>query len=489
MNRLFASLRWRLLLGTFLWITASLLVVGTVIWYVFKEQAESQLRSELTVHLNQLSAALEWQASPHLNEASFLTEKGGDTSSAALSDLEATVPVQLSARLSEPRFEQPLSGWYWQVSMPVGTASEQAEVVMDYASVLQSESLWDESLPILPMRGIQHWWSGVHFGDEPLYVLQRRLRLADEEAPELMLTMAAHESVVQEPMDRLTTLLIIAFGLMALSIFAAAAMQFHAVMSPVHRLVKQLRAIERGEKERLEGAFPSEITPLTQAFNNVLGTNAVVLERARAQAGNLAHAMKTPMAVLSNAAAKDDSELGALVREQVGLAQQQLTLHLARARAVAQVKTFGVRTQVPPVIAAIQRVCARVYAEKDLHWQIELHAPEFFFTGEEHDLQEILGNIFDNACKWATQRVHIRTRALESSTDKAQWELICEDDGPGIASEQLNHILERGVRGDESAPGSGLGLAIVNDLITVYGGKIQVQRSELGGALIRLQLS
>lgn len=476
MHRLFSSLRWRLLLGTALWVLASLLVVGTVVWYVFKEQTESQLRSELSVHLNQLSAALEWQ-----DEVSL-----ADGASAA-------PQVVLSGRLSEPRFEQPLSGWYWQVSIPESGspwAEGSAQSLQPrYESALQSDSLWDESLPILPMRGIQQWWSGVRsIDDEPLYVLQQRLRLADEDAPELLLTMAAHETVVQGPMARFTTLLVVAFGLMALGILAAAAVQFHAVMSPIQRLVKQLRRIEQGEKARLEGEYPSEITPLTEAFNNVLGTNAVVLERARAQAGNVAHAIKTPMTVLGNAAAKDDSELGVLVREQVGLAQQQLNVHLARARAVAQVKTFGVRTQVPPVIAAIQRVCSRVYADKDLSWQVDLHATEFYFTGEEHDLQEILGNIFDNACKWAKQQVHVTTRALDGKAERSRWELVCEDDGPGIAPEQINHILQRGVRGDESAPGSGLGLAIVNDLITVYGGQIQVQRSSLGGALIRLQL-
>ncbi len=479
MHRLFASLRWRLLLGTALWVLASLLVVGTVVWYVFKEQAESQLRSELSVHLNQLSAALEWQ------------EAADDVDAEGAEDgLFLASQVQLSGRLSEPRFEQPLSGWYWQVSLPAtGSQEGQQTPQSHYVSALQSDSLWDESLPILPMRGIQQWWTGVRFiDDEPLYVLQQRLRLADEGAPELLLTMAAHETVVQGPMARFTTLLVIAFGLMALGILAAAAVQFRAAMSPLQRLVKQLRAIEKGEKAQLEGDFPSEITPLTEAFNNVLGTNALVLERARAQAGNLAHAMKTPMSVLSNAAATDDSELGVLVREQVGVAQQQLNVHLARARAVAQVKTFGVRTQVPPVIAAIQRVCTRVYADKALHWQVDLHANEFYFTGEEHDLQEILGNIFDNACKWAKQQVRITTQAVDGQVGRAQWVLICEDDGPGIATDQINSILERGVRGDESAPGSGLGLAIVNDLITVYGGQIQVQRSALGGALIRLQL-
>jgi|SRR5690625_1588346 len=455
MNSLFSSLRWRLLCATALWVLASLLVVGTVVWYVFKDQAESQLHSELTVHLNQLSASLEWQK-------------------------QAEPQLGMSGRLSEPRFEQPLSGWYWQVSVE-GAANDEP--------LLRSDSLWDESLPTLPMVADQQWWSGVDSIDEaPLYVLQQRLQLADEAAPELLLTLAAHENVVQEPMTRFTTLLVVAFGLMALGIIFAAAVQFHAAMSPLQRLVKQLRAIEKGEKSRLEGQFPSEITPLTTAFNNVLGTNAVVLERARAQAGNLAHAMKTPMTVLSNAAEQDNSALGALVREQVGQAQQQLNVHLARARAVAQVKTFGVRTHVPTVIDSIQRVCQRLYADKNLHWQVELHSDDFYFTGEAHDLQEIVGNLFDNACKWAQGKIQVRTRAIKAPKGRLQWELICADDGPGIATEQLNHILGRGVRGDEGTTGSGLGLAIVSDLIAVYEGQLQMQRSALGGLQVRVQL-
>src|SRR5690625_513389 len=163
MHRLFSSLRWRLLLGTALWVLASLLVVGTVVWYVFKEQTESQLRSELSVHLNQLSAVLEWQDNDSLAD-----------------EAQESPQVVLAGRLSEPRFEQPLSGWYWQVSIPE-SGSPRAEgsaqsLQPRYESALQSDSLWDESLPILPMRGIQQWWSGVRsIDDEPLYVLQQRM--------------------------------------------------------------------------------------------------------------------------------------------------------------------------------------------------------------------------------------------------------------------------------------------------------------------------
>lgn len=451
------SLRWRLLLATFVWVVVSVLVVGAVVLYVFKEQAESQLRNELTVHMNQLSAALEWQ--------------GPDS---------ATGGVQLGGRLSDPRFEQPLSGWYWQVSWE----DEQGEEF-----VLQSESLWDESLPLLPMQTAQQWWTAVQaIDDEPLYLLQQRLQLADEQAPGLVLSLAAHETVVQAPMARFTTLLVVAFGLMTVGILLAAAFQFHAVMSPLQRLVRQLRAIERGESKQLQGQFPSEVQPLAEAFNRVLSTNAVVLERARAQAGNLAHTMKTPMTVLANAAAEDETELGVLVREQVGQAQQQLSIHLARARAIAQVKTFGVRTRVPPVVESVQRVCERIYADKALQWQLQLHAEDFYFSGELHDLQEIVGNILDNACKWANRRIHVYSQPLPGNNGRLRWELICEDDGPGIAAKQRQQIFKRGVRQDESAPGSGLGLAIVNDLVTVYEGRLQAGRSSLGGLRISLQL-
>lgn len=454
-----ASLRWRLLLATALWVVLSLFVVGGVVLYVFEEQTEAQLRSELNVHLNQLSSLLEWRADR--------------------ADLGAP-EVFIVGRLSEPRFEQPLSGWYWQVALIQDNEPRVA---------LQSASLWDEHLPLLPRQEVQQWQSGVPaFDEESLYVLQQKLQLADDEAPELWLTVATHDGVVQAPIARFARLLLIALGLAALSLVAAAAIQFHAVMSPLQRLLKQLRGIEKGQQQCLEGGFPTELQPLTMAFNNVLATNATVLERARAQAGNLAHAMKTPLSVLANAAADDNSPLGCLVREQMQHAQQQLDVHLARARAVAQVKTIGVRTLVPPVVHGLQRVCARLYAEKNLRWTIALHQESFYFTGEEHDLQEILGNVLDNACKWAQSRIYIRSEAVADPSGRLSWRIICEDDGPGVAAEQLNRLFERGVRGDERAPGSGLGLAIVHDLITVYGGQVQACASAWGGLSITLTL-
>src|SRR5699024_6330714 len=188
MHRLFSSLRWRLLLGTALWVLASLLVVGTVVWYVFKEQTESQLRSELSVHLNQLSAALEWQ-----DEVSL-----ADGASAA-------PQVVLSGRLSEPRFEQPLSGWYWQVTIPEygspWSARSAQSLQWRYESALEAASVWYEICPLLPMRGISEWWSGVcSIDDGPLSVLQQRLRLVAEDAPELLLPMDANETVLPGPL-------------------------------------------------------------------------------------------------------------------------------------------------------------------------------------------------------------------------------------------------------------------------------------------------
>jgi len=454
-----ASLRWRLLLATSAWVLLSLCVVGGVVLYVFKEQTEAQLRNELNVHLNQLSGLLEWQAAQ---------------------DAAGTPQVLITGRLSEPRFEQPLSGWYWQVGWVEDGGLKVA---------LQSDSLWDEQLPVLPQQETQQWATQVAaFEDEALYLLQQKLQLADDDAPELWLTVGVQDEVIQGPISRFARLLLIALGLTALSLIMAAAVQFHAVMSPLKRLINQLRGIEKGQQQRLEGGFPTELQPLTSAFNDVLETNAAVLERARAQAGNLAHAMKTPMSVLANAAAEDNSPLGILVREQMQQAQQQLDVHLARARAVAQVKTIGVRTLVPPVIDSLQRVCARLYADKNLQWSVELHADTFYFTGEEHDLQEIVGNVFDNACKWARQRIRVRTEAVPSPQGRLGWRLICEDDGPGVAAEQLNRLFERGVRGDERAPGSGLGLAIVHDLITVYGGEVQAGRSDWGGLSVAITL-
>jgi len=205
--------------------------------------------------------------------------------------------------------------------------------------------------------------------------------------------------------------------------------------------------------------------------------------RARTHAGNLAHALKTPLAVLAQAASAGAADLPALVQAQVAVSRRHIDAHLSRSRVAASLKLPGQRAPVATVLAGLMRVMERVHAERGLSLELTPVDPALAFAGEEQDLQEMLGNLLDNACLWA--RGAVRIGAVREGK---QVVITVDDDGPGISAEQRNAVLARGVRLDESAPGSGLGLAIVADLARLCGGDIALERSALGGLCARLSL-
>jgi signal transduction histidine kinase len=243
--------------------------------------------------------------------------------------------------------------------------------------------------------------------------------------------------------------------------------------------------VQQARATQLQGAFPAEVQPLVDDFNAVLARNAEVVERARTQAGNLAHALKTPLSVLENAARApapgDGTTLAALVRDQVQVARRHMDWHLARARVAASAHLPGQRTAVAPVADGLVRVMNKVHAGRDVGIEVVLPDAPLFFAGEAQDLQEMLGNLLDNACKWARSTVRLQARADGHSGSPRQILLWVEDDGPGIEVVRRAGALQRGVRLDETVPGTGLGLAIVQDLALMYGGQLSLEAAELGG--------
>jgi signal transduction histidine kinase len=274
----------------------------------------------------------------------------------------------------------------------------------------------------------------------------------------------------------------LALGMLAAGLILAAVMQVLVGLAPLRSLRAALAKVRNAETPQLEGEFPLEIRPLIDDFNKVLTQNAAVVARARTHAGNLAHALKTPLSVLANAARKAHDTpaattgLARLVLDQVGLARQQVDYHLARAQVAASSRLPGARTALQPVLEGLIRTMSRIHAERQLVLTKENLASSLIFRGESQDLQEMLGNLLDNACKWARHRVQVG--ALRQAEN---LQITIDDDGPGLAAQQRNAVLARGVRADERVPGSGLGLAIVDDLARVYGGQITLTDSPLGG--------
>lgn len=447
------SLRLRLLAGTLVWIIVSIVVAGWGLSGLFRQHVNQQFEAELKIHLDQLTANL------------ALDENGRPS---------------LTMALSDPRLSRPFSGLYWQIDR-IARERMPAE-----AGVLRSRSLWDSVLAV-PSDALADGAIHKHRIAGPegatLGVIERMVFAAGQPDQPLRLIVAADEQLLTEPIERFSGMLWLALCVLGAGLIFAAIVQVVVGLAPLQRLHKGLAAVRNGQTQQLEGDFPVEIKPLVEEFNTVLAQNAEVVARARTQAGNLAHALKTPLSVLSNAAATNDGEFAQLVSAQVETARRQVDYHLSRARAAAAVHVPGARTPLGPVIEGLVQVMRRIHADRQLKLVVLPIEPVLAFRGEEQDLQEMLGNLLDNACKWAAHRIEVHA-ALE----KDKLVISLDDDGTGLPTADRDAMLRRGVRADEQVPGSGLGLAIVDDLARMYGGKIGLSDSPLGGLRAMLVL-
>jgi signal transduction histidine kinase len=247
-------------------------------------------------------------------------------------------------------------------------------------------------------------------------------------------------------------------------------------MRPLGRVREALAQVRKGTAKRLDGRFPSEIEPLANETNALIDNNRRIVERSRTQVGNLAHSLKTPLAVMLNEGRSIGGVKGALIAEQAVGMQQQVEHYLQRARVAAQRDSVVYRTPVAPTIERMARVMQKLNPKIEV--TSDVGPAGLTFAGEREDLEEIVGNLMENALKWGRKRVRLSTGP---AADTARLSLLVEDDGPGIPPEKAREALQRGRRLDESKPGTGLGLAIVADLSREYGGQILLERSELGG--------
>ena len=272
----------------------------------------------------------------------------------------------------------------------------------------------------------------------------------------------------------------------ALIFILAGILQFRAGLLPFGRLRRQLSGLRDGSGRRIEGTYPAEVQPLVNDLNSLLEHREQIVQRALAKAGDLAHGLKTPLAVLAQEADRAEAagqhEAASAISLQVERMRRQVDYHLAQARAATPGNVPGVRSPVLPSVEGLTRTLLRIYAGRDLSIEVDV-SPEHFIRGQSEDLEEMLGNLLDNACKWAKSRVKI-----QSVQENGAVVLTVDDDGPGLPSSMRDRVLQRGVRADEGAPGSGLGLAIVRDLAELYGGTIALEDSALGGLRARLRL-
>lgn len=257
-------------------------------------------------------------------------------------------------------------------------------------------------------------------------------------------------------------------------------------MSPINQLRNRLGAVHKGIDARLGGRYPAEVQPLVNDMNALLDHREEAVSRAVAKADDLAHGLKTPLSVLVREAARvrelGHPDLADAIAEQIDRMRRQMDYHVAHARASASGATPGVQCVPAASIDALARTLRRLHAERGI--SIDVHvASDHIVRAHRDDVDEMLGNLLDNACKWANSRV-----SVASETSDAMVGIVVDDDGPGLAASLREAVLQRGVRADEAAPGSGFGLAIVRDLAAVYGGSITLAESPLGGLRARLSL-
>ena len=387
----------------------------------------------------------------------------------AAAGVDASGQPQLLHPISEPRFDQPLSGTYWQIETAPGRLAT-------------SRSLWDQRLP--PGPAGDH---GVRTSDiagprgQHLRMAERDIVLPDMSTP-LHVQVAVARDATDAEISRLRRELAVSFALLGVGLVAVAVATVSLGLRPLRRLRHAVADVRAGRRADLHLAAPAEVQPLVAEIDALVMQNRATVERARNHVGNLAHALRTRLAVLRNALEDGADANLVLARQELVAADHLVQHHLARARAAALSGAAAVNVEVLPVAEEIARALRRLFAERGLCIEVSART-DLSVTCERQDLSEMLGNLMENACKWAHSQVTVR--AVPTSGRVA---IVVEDDGRGLADAQLAQVQARGARLDEAIPGSGLGLAIVADLAALYGGSLELQRSPSGGLAARLTL-
>ena len=392
---------------------------------------------------------------------------------------------KVAQSLGEPLFELPLSGWYWQVTKLSAPKPE----------VRSSRSLWDGGLPHLEDMNVPTAPDGtrkryVHGPeDQRLRLVERTVDLGDD--GRYLVAVAGDALEIDDETQGFDRAISVTFGVLAVVLLLTTMFQVRFGLAPLKRISAGLAAIRSGSAERLQGSFPVEIAPLARETTALIDANREIVERARTHVGNLAHALKTPLSVIMNEAnARGDDTLAVKVREQANVMRDQVQRHLERARIAARATVVGTVTEVAPVVTALARSMEKIHRDRGIAIDIEMPR-DTRFRGERQDLEEMVGNLVDNACKWAQSRVAVevlpdRADAAAGSTLR----VVVDDDGPGLTATQREQVgaARRGNRLDETKPGSGLGLSIVVDLAALYGGALTLGTAPIGGLRAELVL-
>ncbi len=455
------SLATRLFLTATAWVVVILVLTGIILSSVYRGATERAFDRRLNLYLRTLVAEVASPSDP--------------------------ADPQAMPSLGEPLFELPLSGWYWEIAPTDGEKTE----------IRASRSLWDKKLPKLEDQGAELTASGVRLGyvDGPegqhLRMVERPVDLGAD--GKFRISVAGDATEITEETRAFDYYLGSTFAALSIVLALTTLFQVRFGLAPLKRLSEAISDIRSGRAERLEGTYPVELAPLAREMNALLDANRAIVERARTHVGNLAHAIKTPLSVIVNEAGVARANgniadpLAAKVLEQADVMRDQLTHHLERARIAARVTIIGTVTEVTPALEALCRTMEKIHRGCDIELKSDGAAK---FRGEKQDLEEMVGNLVDNACKWADHHVSIAVEVERAGAGdpSPKLRIVVDDDGRGLSDDERAQVARRGQRLDETKPGSGLGLSIVVDLAALYGGNLTLGQAPIGGLRAELVL-
>lgn len=438
------SVSFRLILFSTAWIVIALVVGAVALSQIFRNHVEKSFDKTLYSHIEELLS---------------------------FSDV-ADGKLVMSRHPSDPDYLRPLSGWYWEIAVDGKTTS-------------RSRSLWDQVLIIetmpRPGRGELISFSATGPRDGALRIAAETFTLPGLDK-EVTIYVSGAASEIEKTMEEFNETLTFSLLILGAGMAIAVLVQVVLGLKPLKLMQDNLADIHSGRAERMVGEYPSEVEPLVNDLNLLLKNNSAVIARARTHAGNLAHALKTPLAILQNEAANSDNEHGKIIKDQTQLMNDLITRHLSRARAAGGMGVPGLVSDMGEITQSMKNTMERIYADHNITISL-VGTRGMSILGEHQDMEEMLGNLMDNACKWAKSRVRVSAKR-----SGANGILIIEDDGPGVPSNKLEEVLGRGKRLDEATPGSGLGLSIVTDLAELYNGSLELGHSDLGGMKATLVL-
>lgn len=429
------SIRSRLLLASSLWLSAMLILAGVLIPQFVKDYLVDNSTGQLQLAMDQIKENL------------FVDEQGN---------------LALQGGLSSPIFTHPQTTMYWWVS---GKGYKLQSLSLQNKRVAFSKEFDEYEQP------------EVFFGSEKdkLLYLHQEVSLPDIKEP-LTVIVGIDEDPLEYTLGIVVGIIWFIFFLLFIGFLVLLVVQIRWSLRPLGSLQEELRALETAEQECIEGTYPDELSPLVTDLNALLFHYQELLQRARTQAGNLSHSLKTPLSVLKN----QITELPSNEREALSVSllqiQEQIDYHLGRARMAGAANILSVRSCPSKRVDTIAMAFDKVYADREVVLVNEIET-DLEVSIEQNDLDEILGNLIENSYKWSQSLIRVHAQWRENRV----VEIIIEDNGPGISNDQLVNVTKRGVRLDESTPGSGLGLNIVSEIVHSYRGELLFERSSLGG--------